>query len=151
MTSASRTLSGLFRSLRQDRLRADSFPASNRLLTTPVRFRWLVVLLAIVSFVAPVVLPTAAFAAETAPSAMNSPGTDDGLEQLSGLTCDCVESTSETFSGDYSHDTQEADKILFSFALHWDASAAVWGGVYAVLSPPDPVFSFERPPRPFFA
>lgn len=144
-------MSGLFRSLRQDRLRADSFSASKRLFTTPVSFRWLIVLLAVVSFVVPVVMPSTAFAAETASSAMNSPATGDGGELLSGQSDDSTESAGETFSGDYSHDTHEADKILLSFALHWDATAAVWGGVYAVIQPPDPVFSFERPPKPAFA
>jgi len=137
--------------LRQDRLRADSFSAFYRLFTTSVSFRWFIVLLAVVSFVVPVVMPSTAFAAGTAPSAMNSPAAGDGLERLSGQTDDCAENACEAFSGDYSHDTQEADKVLLSFALHWDASATGWDDFYTGAQPPDPVFSFERPPRPFFA
>lgn len=61
---------------------------------------------------------------------------------------DVAENAVETFFGDYPH---EADKILLVSALQWASTTAVWGGFYAGIQPSDPVFSFERPPKPFVA
>ena len=58
------------------------------------------------------------------------------------------ETFGETFTGDYPH---EADKMLSLFSLHWDAALVLWDDVYSVVQPPDPVFSFERPPKPLAA
>ncbi len=56
----------------------------------------------------------------------------------------CGESFGDTYSGDYSHET---DKLLMLFALHWGRVAVSWGSVYSAALSPDPVFSFERPPK----
>lgn len=46
---------------------------------------------------------------------------------------------------------QEMDKILSLFSLSWGSSAPPWGSPYAGGAAPEPVFSFERPPKPFAA
>lgn len=54
------------------------------------------------------------------------------------------ESFGDTYSGDYSHET---DKLLMLFSLHWGRVAVSWGSIYSAVLSPDPVFSFERPPK----
>lgn len=151
MTSVSRILSGLFRASRQDRLGSDSFRIRSNLLIVPVCFRWLVALLAVLSFAVPVAMPSTAVAAEPVRSVTSAPteGSDNlavALETESAA--DVAESSVETFFGDYPH---EADKLLLMSALQWASTTAVWGGFYAGILPPHPVFSFERPPKLFVA
>lgn len=150
MTSVSRILSGLFRALRQDRLRADSSRVRSNLLITPFCFRWFIALLAALSFTVPAAIPTAV-AADSVWSAMSVP-TDAADSLATGFdaeaAADGAETPVETFSGDYPH---EADKILLMSALLWASTTAVWGGFYAGVQPPDPVFPFERPPKPCVA
>lgn len=150
MISVSRILSGLFRASRQDRLRNDFSRVRSNLLITPFCFRWFIALLAALSFTVPAAIPTAA-AAESARSAMSAPS--EGADILTAgfdaeSADDAAENAVETFFGDSPH---EADKILLVSALQWASITAVWGGFYAGVQPSDPVFSFERPPKPFVA
>lgn len=151
MTSVSRILSGLFRASRQDRLGVDSFRIHSNLLIVPVCFRWLVALLAVLSFAVPAAMPSTAAAAESARSVMSVP-TEEADSLAAGFdteaAADDAEAPVETFSGDYPH---EADKLLLMSALQWASTTAVWGGFYAGILPPHPVFSFERPPKLFVA
>jgi hypothetical protein len=39
------------------------------------------------------------------------------------------------------------DKILSLFSPHWGAAAGPWDGIYFASLSPDPVFSFDRPPK----
>ena len=150
MTSVSRIFSGLFRASRQDRLRTDSSRGFLNLLITPSCFRWFIALLAALSFTVPAVIPTVA-AAESARSAMNVPIAEaDSLvaDVDAEHAADAAENSVETFFGDYPHET---DKILLISALQWASTTAVRGSFYIGAQPPDPVFSFERPPKPFVA
>ena len=65
-------------------------------------------------------------------------------DALSGSTAEYGETFGENYPGDYPH---EVDKILSLFTLHWDAAIVSWADVYFVVQQPDPVFSFERPPK----
>ena len=55
------------------------------------------------------------------------------------------ESSGDGYAGDYSYET---DKLLLLFSMYWGRAVASWGSVYSVVQSPDPVFSFERPPKP---
>ena len=102
------------------------------------------------SFVVPAVMPSAAVAGESVRSVLSVPAEagDFSSDAESGTGAEVAENTVETFSGDYPH---EADKILLMFALQWTPATAIWGGFYADAQSSDPVFSFERPPKPFVA
>jgi hypothetical protein len=51
----------------------------------------------------------------------------------------------DTRSGDGQQ--HEMDRILSLFFPHWTAATARWGGFYSASLSPDPVFSFDRPPK----
>ena len=148
MNSAFRIPSGLSRLRRQDRLRAGSYLISLNLFIAPLCLRWFVAFLAVMAFVVPAVMPSAAVAGESARSVLSVPAEagEFSSDAESGTGAEVAENTVETFSGDYPH---EADKILLMFALQWTPATAIWGGFYTDGQPPDPVFPFERPPKPF--
>ena len=144
----------LFWTGKQDRLlRVDSIILST-LLTIAVRFRWLLVLLVACSLVLPRAVqpnPQVVFG-DGMPMAVLSPqaGADlsaagSAFDQPAGLSEPGEEIFGEGYSIDYPH---EVDKLLSSFALHWGRIRASWFDVYFVVRVTDPVFPFERPPKP---
>ena len=50
----------------------------------------------------------------------------------------------DPLSGDQSF---EMDKISAPIAAQWRVTAFLWGGDYLAVLVPDPIFSFDRPPR----
>ena len=50
----------------------------------------------------------------------------------------------DPLSGDQSF---EMDKISAPLAAQWRVTAFLWGGDYRAVLVPDPIFSFDRPPR----
>lgn len=122
-----------------------------------VRFRWLLAILVAFSLVLPHLTPSRAtvsageYAQVVADSSASVNPTDLAAEAESLCAPSLAsagepegESFGDAYSGDYSHET---DKLLMLFALHWGRAVASWSSIYSVALSPDPVFSFERPPK----
>lgn len=124
------------------------------LFTTAVRFRWLVALLAAFALIMPQLIPPNSLFSPSEGVRVVSLAGDAGIaaEQNSAAdvlpenVVDTIAEFGDTYSADYPH---EVDKIHSLFAFHWDVAAASWSAIYVVALATDPVFSFERPPKPF--
>ncbi len=122
-----------------------------------VRFRWLLAILLALSLVLPHLTPSGArvSSGERAQIVAASSAFVNPTDLTGGAGSLCVpslapggesegESFGDAYSGDYSHET---DKLLMLFALHWGRAVVSWSSVYSAVLTPDPVFSFERPPK----
>lgn len=116
-----------------------------------VRFRGLFAFLVACSLILThLAMPASKSACVDCAWAVASAAADGGDESFRGTdSLDehvAEEASGEAYSGDYPH---EADKLLSLFALHWGSQGASWSDAYFVALHPDPVFSFERPPKSF--
>lgn len=127
------------------------------LFNTAVRFRWLVALLAAFALIMPhLVPPNSLFSPSEGVRVVSLAGDagiaaeqDSAADVLPENVAENVVEFGDTYSADYSHDSHEVDKIHQLFTFHWDVAAASWSAIYVVALATDPVFSFERPPKPF--
>jgi hypothetical protein len=110
-----------------------------------VGFRWLLALLIAFSLIAPRHTPPGAPLPERA-EAVALAADCGGVEEAAAESGDShgTAEYGDTHSGDSPH---ELDKIPSPFSLFWSAAAPPWGGVYLAGTSPDPVFSFDRPPK----
>ncbi len=131
------------------------------MITIPVRLRWLFALLVAFSLVLPHLTPpgatlpsgestyvaagSAASGATMAPAAVA-----EGLSAFLPGAGDVPggESFGDAFAGDLSYET---DKLLLLFFMRWGRALASWNSVYFAVQSTDPVFPFERPPKPTVA
>ncbi len=143
---------------RRDRLSAVPVVSSQGLITIPIRLRWLFAILVAFSLILPHLTPpgAASLSGESAPVAAGhvvASGAamahyDDAgsvsavLPGAGGLPAG--ELFGDGFAGDYSYET---DKLLLLFFMRWANVMASWNSDYVVVESPDPVFSFERPPK----
>jgi len=121
------------------------------LTTTAVRFRWLIALLIALALVTSHLVPQNVLLSATESPLQVALLAEADWEMPSAQTSDAdtsperVAEFGDTYSGDAHH---EIDKILSLFSFHWDAVVMSWAGFYAVAPAADPVFPFERPPKP---
>lgn len=133
----------------QDRLQHNPLIASCPLSASILRFRWLAALLVALSLIMPHLsggaslpsLPVAGVEVGLADDARAIPDGDVENDAENG-------SESDPYARDYPY---EIDKILALSSLPWGAVTVAWGGGYLAGPAPDPVFSFERPPKPRIA
>lgn len=125
------------------------------LLAFIVRFRWLATLLVSLSLIMPhlaggaslptLLSPQSAPVEQAVRLAADAESGLAGEAHGSGAERSAESGTeSDPYSADYPY---EMDKILALFSLHWGTVAVPWGGGYLAGQAPDPVFSFERPPK----
>ena len=116
--------------------------------TSAVYLRWFLALLAVFSLILPHLpapIPHAGSGEAPSVAALVAPdeGAQAGDAQLES-TPESGEAFGEGSPGDYPHET---DKITSLFALHLGGFGSSWPDGYFVALLPDPIFSFERPPK----